>query len=138
MVVSSCITIVVFTYYKLFEYNVRFFIISCSTLGISFLLNLCAWKLYKSPSAISFASVISMLIWFIATIVNLRYEVQIKWRENFIYVVVVGCIFYIISYNIKNLVVGFFTYEVSFLFLSFLFNYSEIKKCVSVLKKMRI
>lgn len=138
LVVSSCITIVVFTYYKLFEYNVRFFIISCSTLGISFLLNLCAWKLYKSPSAISFASVISMLIWFIATIVNLRYEVQIKWRENFIYVVVVGCIFYIISYNIKNLIVGFFTYEVSFLFLSFLFYHSEIKKCVSVLKKMRI
>ncbi len=137
LVISSCITIVIFTYYKLFDYNIHFFTMSCITLAISFLLNMCAWKLYESTCAISFASIISMLFWYITTVVSLGHKVRIKWRVNFIYVVMVGCTFYLITYSAKDLIAGFVMYELSFIFLSVLFHYSEINKFINILKKKR-
>lgn len=39
---------------------------------LSFLLNLLAWKMYGTPEAISFASILTLLVWYIITVSYLK------------------------------------------------------------------
>lgn len=130
LVVSSCITLIIFTYYKLFNYNIPFFIISCITLAISLTLNWFAWNLFESPSAISFASIVSMIIWYIMTIIYLRKKYEFQWIMNFVYMIVEGVLFYLIAYNIKSLLVGFIVYELIFIVISIIFNLNKIRMVI--------
>ena len=61
---QSAITIIMHNYYKVLGYNFKFFIKGIVTLVISFVANLIAYLIFKTPLAISVASIITMLIWY--------------------------------------------------------------------------
>ena len=138
LVFSSCITLVLFNYYKLFDYNRQFFAISIIVLAISLLFNIAAWKIFDSPNAISYASVITMAIWYVITISYLNQKNKILWKKNFSYMIICVSIFYSVIFNVKNIIVGFFVYEIAFLAISVLFNKKEIGVIFNKLKKFRV
>lgn len=97
IVVSSAITIVMQNYYITLNKGIAFFRKTIIALLLAFITNTIAYLLFKSTSAISFASVIVMVIWYL---INEQYFVKqykVKWKKNFLYVLINICLFYLTS-----------------------------------------
>ena len=128
LIFSSCITLIIFTYYKILDYNSQFFIIGMGILVVSFLLNLLFYIIYKTPEAISFASIITLTIWFIITMSFLKKHQRIVYGKNLIYIICISICFYAIVYHVENLVVGFVLYEIGFVFLLTVFYGKDVRR----------
>ena len=125
---SSCITIIIFTYYKILDFNLPFFLMGIGALILSFLLNLLAWKMYGTPEAISFASILTLLVWYIITVSYLKKKLDITYKKNLIFMLCVSICFYIVVFNTKVLVKGFLVYEAAFILITIVFYKEDIKK----------
>ena len=121
LAISSCISAIIFTYYKVLNKNTLYFIISCGVLALSAFLNGCANTFFHSPSAISWASVVSLLVWYLVGESFFVKKYNVKWIKNLIYIVVMSVGFYSISFGIENAVVGTVVYTVLFMLISFVF-----------------
>ena len=121
LAISSCISAIIFTYYKVLNKNTLYFIISCGVLALSAFLNGCANTFFHSPSAISWASVVSLLAWYLVGELFFVKKYNVKWIKNLIYIVVMSVGFYSISFGIENAVVGTVVYTVLFMLISFVF-----------------
>lgn len=139
LIFSSCITIVIFTYYKILEYNKIFFTVGIGALILSFLLNLFAWKIYGRPEAISFASVVTLLGWYIVTVFYLKKKRGILYVKNFVFMLCISISFYLIVFNIESLVNGFLIYESAFILITIVFYTNDIRKFIyTSLKKEEV
>ena len=121
LAISSCISAIIFTYYKVLNKNTLYFIISCGVLALSAFLNGCANTFFHSPSAISWASVVSLLVWYLVGESFFVKKYNVKWIKNLIYIVVMSVGFYSISFGIEDAVVGTVVYTVLFMLISVVF-----------------
>lgn len=127
LVFSSCITIVIFTYYKILDYNVQFFCIGIIILLLAILLNYGAWKIGGTASAISYASMVTFIIWYVISIAFLKLKYPIKIFKNLCYMILMSLIFYIVVFRVENLIFGFFLYEVFFFGMTAIIFYKDIQ-----------
>lgn len=127
LIFSSCITIIIFTYYKILDYNLSFFIMGIGALMLSFLFNLFAWKIYDTAEAISYASILTLLIWYIVTMCFLKHKYNVRYGKNLIYMLCVCVSFYIVVLKTDNLLYGFFIYEAAFAVMTIIFKTKEIQ-----------
>ena len=100
LAVSSCISTIIFTYYKVLDQNLKYFKICAGILGLSVVSNGIAYWCFRTPMAISVASVITLLVWYL---VGERYFItryKVKWKKNLLYILVMGIIFYAVINNV--------------------------------------
>ncbi len=127
LMLSSCISMIMFNYYKTLGLSTKYFVISVIVLGLSILANVIAYLIYKTPIAISIASVIVMGIWYIITEFTLIRKWKINPLKNLIYIILIMTSFYLITYLIENIFIGFGIYLLVYVSLTVLFYFKLLK-----------
>lgn len=98
LAISSAVTIVMHNYYKTFGKETNFFIKSIVVLALSAGANYAAYAMFKTTQAISIASIIVMLIWYVLIEIYFIKEHKVKWVKNFSYMLLAVAGFYLITW----------------------------------------
>ena len=106
LITSSCISIVMQDYYKLLNKNLNFFIKSLFIIALSIGLNLLAYYIFKTPEAISVASIIVTFIWYITIESYFVIHYKVKFSKNLLFIMLATISFYLITMS-KNYINGF-------------------------------
>lgn len=126
---QSAITIIMHNYYKVLGYSFKFFVKGIITLAISFAANMIAYLIFKTPFAISVASIITMLIWYFYVEYFFVKKYKVKTAKNIIYMVFSMGIFYGVTF-IENVFIGFGIHIISYLLVTYLFFYKDINNFI--------
>ena len=121
LALTSCITIIIFTFYKLIDKCHVFFVACVISLCVSLVTNIIAYIFWRTPQSISWASFISTIFWYLISILFLRKSYKVKWLKNFAYVMLMILIFYATTALIKNEIVSVILYMFAFIVLSVAF-----------------
>lgn len=135
IITSSCVTLIMFNYYKAYKKHFLFFIFSLVILFVSCVANIVAYIITKKIISISIASVFVLFLWYVICDLYLIKNKKIKLSINVIFISVISISYYFIVYNIDNLTVGALIYFVCFIFLTLLLQYKNVKKIFKTLFK---
>lgn len=122
---SSVITVVMFTINKVFDMNFIFFKDSCFVFILGLLFNMLAYYLFKTPEAISYASIVVMMIWFLISGMRLKGKTSVGVRKEFIYLFLMAIGFLAITSSINIIWIGFVLY-LALVLLGMLFFYKNM------------
>lgn len=131
---SSVISVVMQNYYKLFNKNDLFFYENVIVLIISIVANFIAYHLFKSPEAISAASIVTLIIYYLLVNAYFVRKFRVKWAKNFFYSILMMTIFYL-STVIPNIYIAFILYVLSFAFITILFYKKMLKGVLYILSR---
>lgn len=134
LAISTSITVVMHNYYKTLEKNIVYFKKSVIVLIFSAVANYLAYVVFKTPTAISIASIITMLLWYLFVEHYFVRIFSIKWKRNFIYLLVMMTGFYIIT-NISNFIVSGIIYAVFWLSVTLIFYRNTKQQIIRILIK---
>ena len=115
-------------YYKTLGWTVEFFKKCVIILLISAAANGIAYWQFKTPAAISVASIITLIIWYFVVQHDLIMKYKPKWVKNFIYIGCMMGLFYGIT-SIGNMWIGFIFYIIAYcgitivLYKNVIYNY---------------
>lgn len=126
LLLSSCISMIIFNYFKSISKYKLFFIVSIFVLIMSIILNIIAYYIFQTTISISIASVIVTLIWFLITDIYLCHRFKLLNIRNYIYISLIIVGFYIITFLISNPFVGFGVYILFDLLISLIFHFKLI------------
>ena len=95
LAVSSAVTIVMHNYYKVLGNNILFFRNCLCILAASFTANLVAYLIFGTREAISVASIVVLLLWYLLSerLFVKQYGIRITW--NLLYIIVMSAGFYL-------------------------------------------
>ena len=127
--VSCTITIVMHNYYKTIGWVVQYFIKCVCILVLSALANYLAYYIFKTPAAISMASVFTLIIWYIIVERSLIKKYGLHWKKNFLYLILMMISFYAIT-NITNNWIACFVYLAVYLLITLLLFGKDIIEIV--------
>lgn len=94
LALSSCINLIIFTYYKVLNQLRQYLYIALVILLVGGILNYGGYILFHEPIVFSIASIITLLIWYLCLSGFLVKCFHTKWLKNFVYVLVEMLIFY--------------------------------------------
>lgn len=119
LAMSGSITIVMFTFYKVLD-KIRYYLVnSLITLAVCLGLGVCAYWLWRTPEAISCASVAAITIWYCLNASRLAKFCQSRWTKNLLYVLIIMLIFYVSTY-LNSPLVGFVIYYIGFIVMTYI------------------
>ena len=127
LIFSSCVSMIMFNYYKTLNKSFMYFIISCIILALSALFNLIGYLIFKNMICMSIASVITQIIWYIIAEIYFVKKWKITNIKNFIYMAVVTSAFYLIVYFIDNVFIGCALYGITFIIITIIFYFKLLK-----------
>lgn len=132
---SAVISVVMQNYYKLLEKNVLYFVINLGVLVLSVITNFIAYHFWKTPSAISWASIFTLILYYLIAEHYFIKNYRIYWKKNITYSIIMSFLFYLIT-AITNIYVGFTIYLVASIVVAMLFYNSELRvACNKIIKK---
>lgn len=108
--VSCCINLIIFTYFKILDELRQYLFISIAILFVGIVLNIIGFYTVYSPLAFSVASIATLLIWYLITVIFLAKKYSAEWKHNFIYLCMQLIAFYIITLNVSNGIRGMILY----------------------------
>lgn len=97
LALSSCINLIIFTYYKVLDRLKQYLHIALGILLAGGILNCGGYMLFHEPIAFSVASIITLLIWYLCSAKFLIKSFRTKWLKNFVYVLLEMLIFYTVN-----------------------------------------
>lgn len=126
LALSSSITVVMHNYYKTLGKNHIYFIKSIVVLVVSGVANAVAYLIFKSTSAISIASIITMLFWYLYIEQYFVKVYSYNRTKNLLYIVVMMLLFYAVSF-IPNYYLAFVVYLVLFFLVTYLLHKDTVR-----------
>jgi len=132
LAISSVIQIVKLNYFKALKKIKEYLITGTISLILAFGLNVGAYYIFKSLSAIAYASVLSLFLWYLFTDLFFIKKYKIKPYKDIIYILIATALFYL-SNLIGNIYIGFSIYLVSIIAVSLLLFWNTI---VPVIKNL--
>lgn len=135
---TASITIVMFTITKIFDMNFEFFKDGCFIFVLGFVFNVLAYYILGTPSAISYASLIVMMIWFLLAGVRLMRRTGVNIGREFLYLSIVALGFIIITNFVHNAILGFFMYLLWLLIWTIILHKDVICGIVKSIKRMKL
>lgn len=132
---TSAVTVVMFTINKVLDMNFEFLKDGCFVLILGFATNVIAYVLFRSPKAISYASLLVMMIWFIVAGLRLQKRTNVAIHRDFIYLLGVSAGFLLDVYLVENMYIGFFLYAIWLILWTVTFYRNEVRACTSLLKR---
>ncbi len=126
LAISSAIMIVMHNYYKALGNTKKYFIKSIVTLVFSGGANVIAFFLFHSTIAISVASIITMVFWYLFVEYDFIKTDNAKWIRNFLYLLTMMGMFYLVT-CVDNYLVSFILYVIAYLFVTVLFFGNKLK-----------
>lgn len=97
LALSSCINLIIFTYYKVLDRLKQYLHIALGILLAGGILNCGGYMLFHESIAFSVASIITLLIWYLCSAKFLIKSFRTKWLKNFVYVLLEMLIFYTVN-----------------------------------------
>lgn len=137
LVFSSTVSVVFINFYKIEEKMPRYLIFTLISFVISIGLNFAAYYIFENYQSISWASIISLVVWYLLTMSYFVKNYKIKPLKNIIYIMICLCGFYVISFLINIVWVSGIIYLISFCIITLLFYYKEIKTFILNQKKTK-
>lgn len=126
LAISSCVTIVMHNYYKTLGNNLLFLKKSLLILALTCVTNALAYILFGTTKAISWASILTMAIWYLLVENDLVKKYQIDRWNNIFFALISMMAFYIFS-AVQNSLLGMAGYAV-FLFFAVIIMKKDILK----------
>ena len=123
---SSCISMIMFNYYKRLNKQFRFFITSLIILILSIVANVVFYSVFKNILWVSIASLVVCLIWYISTDIYLAKTFKIKTYKNFMYLILIIISYFFTTFYIKNIILSFVIYAFLFVMITLLFHHNLI------------
>lgn len=118
LVISSCITVIMHNFYKVFEKSTDFLKKSIVALGISTVFNVIAFQIFRTKESISIASIFALAVWYLHSRMGLRKFICGS-KKDIIYIVLMCSIFYVCTL-LKSVVVSTIIYFVCYILISIL------------------
>ena len=112
---TGAISVVMFTFVKILNENFKFFTNSLLILALGFITNCLAQVLFCTPEAISYASLITMAVWFVLEGNHLKKLLKLSYLKEFCYVLAITAGFLAITNLISQPVLGMGCYLAFFL-----------------------
>ena len=131
LVLSSCISIIMFNYYKALKLQTKYFCICLFTLFVSFIANTVVYLIFKNTISISIASVFVMFFWYFLTEFFIIKKIHVNSFKNCVFIFIEICLFYLVTFFIENVFIGLFAYLTIFVAISLLFHFKLICKFFS-------
>lgn len=125
--ISAPVTIIMHNYYKALDANMSYFIKSGIVLILSIAANTIAYLVFHSTLAISIASIIVMLIWYVLVEHYFISHHHVPWRKNLLYLLVMLTVFYAVT-CVPNIYIAFAIYIVAFASITLLFFFKGIRE----------
>ncbi len=136
LALSSVISAIIQNYYKSLGKPGLFFAFSAITLAVSIGLNFAAYYLFRTTEAISWASIITLFLYYFLTQGPLVHKIKVKRGKNTAYMSLMMASFYL-CFLIQRNWLAFVVYIGSFFLLTFSFFESEIVFSLQRLKTSR-
>lgn len=127
LILSCSISIVMFTFYKVLDKNTTYFYTGCFALVVGVIANVGAHVLFHTPLSISWASVLTMFVWYFTAMHYFVASQNVSWIKNSVFIAVVMLFFYLISSLQKSLVLCGIIYIIGFCCISLSFFGSALK-----------
>ena len=127
LMISSPITLVMFNYYKSMDAIFEFFINSAAVLAIAFILDLGAYFIFKTPVAISVASIITFVIWYVVIEFKFYRLWKLNYWKNALFLLAVAGAFYLITMLIENVYISFGIWMAALVVLILTFHFKLIR-----------
>ena len=132
---TGAISVVMFTFVKILNENFKFFKNSLLILALGFVTNCIAQLMFHTPEAISYASLITMAVWFILEGHHLKKLLNLSYLKEFLYVLAITVEFLLIVNLVPQLFLGMGCYLVIFAVITLLFYPKLPKTALSFLGK---
>lgn len=97
LALSSCINLVIFTYYKVLDQLKCYLYIALGIFGVGGILNCVGYMFFHEPIVFSIASIVTLMIWYFCAAGFLAKSFHMIWLKNFIYNLLEMMIFYMIT-----------------------------------------
>ena len=133
LMLSSIVGVIIQNYYKALGKPGLFFIFSAITLAISIGLNFAAYYIFKTTEAISWASIITLIIYYFLTLIPLIVKMKVKWIKNTIYVGLMIATFYLCML-IDELWISFLVYFLVYIVCTLVLQWNTVKKVIINMK----
>ena len=133
LILSSSITVVMHNYFKTLEQNMKFFVLSLTVLILSLVSGLGSYYIFHTMEAVSWASVIIMIVWYVLSERFLKKQYGISSGVNLIYLIITSMAFYVISLMDKWYI-GMAAYIGAAFIITLLFYAKEIKRLAKYLQ----
>lgn len=133
---SSTITVIFHNFYKLEGRNNEFFLKSLIILFLSFSLNLVFYFTFKTPKAISWASIISLIIWYLIIEGKNFFNHPHQSFRVFGFLCTSSLLFYCLGF-LNNYYVEMMLYFVSIIFIIYIFFPNNMRDFFSKIKRIR-
>lgn len=134
---TSGITVVMFTVEKVFDTSFIFFKNSCVVLILGFISNTIAYILFKTPQAISYASLFVIAMWFLIEGISLGKRVRVMVYKEFAYLTIISVGFLTIINFIKNPLLGVIAFGTIFVAFTILFYFQVLKENILKITKKK-
>lgn len=132
---TGAISVVMFTFVKILNENFKFFKNSLLILALGFVTNYIAQVVFHTPQAISYASLITMAVWFVLEGHHLKKILNLSYLKEFLYVLAITAGFLLIANVISELFLGMGCYLIVFATITLLFYPKLPKTAKSFLQK---
>ena len=127
ILLSSSISVILINFYKLENQVKRYFSLTVISIGISAILNFVAYKMTKSYLAISWASILSLVIWYTLTIGYFVKKYHIRFGKFSAYALVIMISFYLVTSTKISTVIQGMAYFLFYLIFTFFLYGKEIR-----------
>lgn len=122
LIFNTAITVVISNYYKSLNLINLYFVKSLIALVLAVIANFIAYLCFKTPTAISVASVIVSIIWYFMMEITLIKRWKISFKRNFSFAILVSAAFYLTTYFISNIYISGVVYLIALIVLILIFE----------------
>lgn len=134
LAISTSITVIMHNYYKTIGRNFIYFKKSIIVLVASAVANALSYMMFKSTAAISIASIITMLFWYIFVEQYFVKLYEVNNKRNLLYLLFMMVNFYSVT-AVESWIIGLCIYIVCYLIVSMLFFGKTKNQIISIYKK---
>lgn len=121
LLLSTAISVVGFTYFKILDRNFHYFLFGSCTLLLGVILNSAAYIVVGSPEAISWASIMTLFAWLLGIWIYFWKNYHIPFWKNLVFFVCVLGSYYLISFALNGIWLCAALYSTVFAALALLF-----------------
>ena len=112
---STIITAIMHNYYKSLDKNFLFFKKTIVILILSIIANLIAYYSYQEMISFSIATVFVTFIWYIFTEKTLVKDLNVKWKKNLLYYLIITISFYFSIFITNDLIISTMLYLIFYI-----------------------
>lgn len=134
LIFSTQIGVVFFNYYKISNSIKKYFFNVFLVFLASFTTNLVAYLIFKTPTAISIASIFSVAFWYILCLPFLVKNYKIKWKKDLLFILIIIAGFYAITNLVSNIFWGFVIYCSLWIVGVLIFYFKQARQVIGGIK----